>query len=137
MTHGVSGFGTADARNGAGWAVTALILCALSAPCPARAAAYDVGYVRMAEILGAVHHLRSICTPNEGAMWRNKMIDMLGYLPDQKAQRDVMISHFNSYYHHYERRYRSCSPQAVEEANQLFDEAQILARRLASQNLAP
>lgn len=137
MARGVSGFGTEDARNGAGRAVTALILCALLAPCPARAAAYDVGYVRMAEILGAVHHLRSICTPNEGAMWRNKMIDMLGYLPDQKAQRDVMISHFNNYYHRYERRYRNCSRQAAEEANQLFDEAQILARRLASQDSAP
>lgn len=135
MTRRVSGFGTAAARIGAGLLMAALIFC-MPAPA-ARASSYDLGYVRMAEILGAVHHLRSICTPNEGAVWRNKMIDMLGYLPDQKSQQEIMISHFNSYYHRYERRYRSCTRDAAEEANQLFEEAQILARHLASTNMAP
>lgn len=135
MTRRVSGFGTAYARNGAGLVVAALMF--IMPASPVWAASYDVGYVRMAEILGAVHHLRSICTPNEGAVWRNKMIDMLSYLPEQKAQQEVMISHFNSYYHRYERRYRSCTNDAADEANQLFEEAQILARHLASTNMAP
>lgn len=135
MTRSVSGFGTARARNGAGLVLAALIF--FMPATSACAAAYDSSYVRLAEILGAVHHLRSICTPDEGAMWRNKMIDMLSYLPDRTSQQETMISHFNSYYHRYERRYRSCTSEAAEEANHLFDEAQILARHLASVNMAP
>ncbi|MBI1262663.1 MAG: TIGR02301 family protein [Rhizobiales bacterium] len=109
------------------------MLC-LALPGPAGAASYQAGLVRMAEILGSIHHLRSICTLNEGSMWRGKMIDMLGMIEGPKSQRDVLISHFNDYYFRAERRFPVCTSAAAIEANRLFREAESLARRLEAQS---
>lgn len=112
--------------------LTGAVLC-LPFPTKSPAASYEADLVRMSELLGSIHHLRSICTLNEGSMWRGKMIDMLGTLEGSKSQRDMLISHFNDYYFRAERRFPICTSVAAREANKLFREAETLARRLSSQ----
>src|SRR5262249_39691004 len=54
-----------------------LIALLTLATAPARAevgvAPFDASLQRLAEILGALHYLRSICGANEGQKWRNEM----------------------------------------------------------------
>lgn len=98
---------------------------------PARADDMTAGLMRLSEILGSVHHLREVCGANEGALWRNKMIDMLNVADLDAAARQAMISHFNDAYHGAQRSFPACSASAAAKANALFDEARRLAGRLA------
>ena len=38
---------------------------------------YDEKLLRLAEILGAVHYLRELCSANEGLYWRERMKELL------------------------------------------------------------
>jgi predicted secreted protein len=71
----------------------------LAAGAPARAevapAPFDGNLQRLAEILGALHYLRSICGANEGQKWRSRM-----------------IASFNRGYRGYQQTYRTCTPAA-------------------------
>jgi len=109
--------------------LVALILAAT--PAPLRADPLDDGFLRLAEILGAAHHLRGLCNPDEGSLWRNKMIDLLDTLHPGPVQRQVLISHFNDAYHRAEARYPRCSAAAAAEVNALFQEGRAIAARLA------
>jgi uncharacterized protein (TIGR02301 family) len=129
MARRSSGFGT-NAFIGA-----ALALALICAALPARAASMDRpmenGLERLAEILGSVHHLREVCGANEGALWRNKMIDMMNVAALDAEHRQRMISHFNEGYYQAQTAFPGCSGRAAARANALFDEAHRLAARLA------
>ncbi len=131
MAQFLYGFGTN--RQPAGrWALALLVALALVLPsAPLRAAPIDDGYTRLAEILGAAHHLRDLCGANEGSLWRNKMIDLLNAASPDPVQRQVLISHFNDAYYRAQTGYRRCTPAAAAEINALFDEGRALAARLA------
>ncbi|MDR3497903.1 MAG: TIGR02301 family protein [Parvibaculum sp.] len=103
---------------------------------PARAGNLDQGLDRLAEILGAAHHLRDICGANEGALWRNKMIDMLEAAHADAAARERLIEHFNNAYYRYRSLYPTCTGQAAAEANALFEEGRKLSARLAGSDVS-
>ncbi len=92
------------------------------------------GLVRLAEILGSVHHLREVCGADEGALWRNKMIDMMNVASLDTETRQRMISHFNEAYYQAQRAFPECSASAAAKSNALFDEGHRLAARLAGAN---
>lgn len=121
----MSGFGTSALAS----AALALVLTFGGAP--ARADEMQDGLVRLSEILGAVHHLREICGANEGALWRNKMIDMLNVAALDADGRQRLISHFNDAYFQALKAFPDCSASAAAKSNALFDEAHRLAARLA------
>jgi uncharacterized protein (TIGR02301 family) len=103
---------------------------------PARADDMSSGLTRLAEILGAAHHLREICGANEGALWRNKMIDLLGVANVDIETRQRLIEHFNNAYYRYRSAYPSCTRRAAEESDALFDEGRKLAARLAGTDVS-
>ncbi|HEX7774984.1 MAG TPA: TIGR02301 family protein [Parvibaculum sp.] len=125
------GFETVLAR-----ATLAGMLALASPALPVRADDMDNGLIRLAEILGAAHHLREVCGANEGPLWRNKMIDMLGAANADAAERQRLIEHFNNAYYSYRSRYPVCTPPAAAEANSLFDEAHRLAARLSGTDIS-
>jgi uncharacterized protein (TIGR02301 family) len=129
------------ARRSYGFGTSALIGAALAlalmcAAPPARAGStggpMENGLERLAEILGSVHHLREVCGANEGALWRNKMIDMMNTAALGAEQRQAMIAHFNDAYYQARAAFPHCSAKAAAKANSLFDEAQRLAGRLST-----
>jgi uncharacterized protein (TIGR02301 family) len=87
-----------------------------SAGAPARAevaaAPFDSSLQRLAEILGALHHLRGICGANEGAKWRNEMQSLIDAEAPQGDRRARMIASFNRGYRGYQQTYRTCTPAA-------------------------
>ena len=57
--------------SGLGAGLIALPLVLAAAPAPAQdVAPYDDHLMRLAEILGALHHLRPLCGADEAQVWR-------------------------------------------------------------------
>lgn len=87
-----------------------------SGQAPARAAPdskpYDEKLMRLAEILGAMHYLRELCSANEGSMWRDRMKDLLDAEGATALRRARLTRSFNQGYRSYRRTYVSCTPTA-------------------------
>ena len=46
-------------------------------PLPELTAPYDPYLLRLAEVLGSVHYLRTLCQTGEGNVWRDAMTDLI------------------------------------------------------------
>jgi uncharacterized protein (TIGR02301 family) len=98
-------------------ALAALGVAALCIAGAARAAApenkpYDDKLVRLAEILGAVHYLRELCSSNEGQYWRERMQEILAAEGSTALRRAKLTRSFNQGYRSYSRTYLTCTPSA-------------------------
>jgi uncharacterized protein (TIGR02301 family) len=73
---------------------------------------YDEQLMRLAEILGAVHYLRELCSADEGQLWRDHMQTLIN-AETSSAQRKARIARsFNQGYRSYSRTYTTCTPSA-------------------------
>ena len=124
MTRIMSIFGTGRRVS----ASLALALTLALAPVNAQAGSFENGLMRLAEILGSIHHLR-----NDGPLWRNKMIDMMNVAELSAPDRKKIISHFNDAFYSARTRYPDCTTDAARRANLLFNEGHRLAKKLASE----
>lgn len=100
-----------------------------------RAEAMPGNVTQLAEVLGAVHHLRTLCGTNEGQLWRNKMIEMMGSLRPAEAEKQALIKHFNDAYYRYRNAYPNCTPTAATQADRLMRDGHRLAEELAASGL--
>ncbi len=93
---------------------------------------YDREMHRLAEILGAVHYLRTLCEADEGQTWRSMMqqlIDAENPSPDRRAK---LVDSFNRGYRGFEQSYRTCSTTAVWVIDTYMSEGADIAQRIAS-----
>ncbi|AWY99860.1 MAG: TIGR02301 family protein [Rhodobiaceae bacterium] len=97
-----------------------------------RSGASEGEMVRLAEILGAVHHLREVCNANEGQLWRSKMQDLLRHEKPSTDMKELMVARFNRAYHQHRLAYPRCTGQARTDAARFLDEGSGLAQRLAA-----
>src|SRR5690606_30506174 len=58
-------------------------------------APFDGELMRLAEILGALHHLRALCGANEGSKWRDQMNALLDAEAPEGERRNRLTAHFN------------------------------------------
>jgi len=79
---------------------------------PGAAKPYDDKLMRLAEILGAVHYLRELCSANEGQLWRDKMKELLDAEGGTAIRRARLTRSFNQGYRSYRRTYVTCTPTA-------------------------
>ena len=85
---------------------------------PAAAAAsgdarpYDDKLMRLAEILGAVHYLRELCSANDGQLWRDRMKELIDTEGGTAIRRARLTRSFNQGYRSYRRTYVTCTPTA-------------------------
>jgi uncharacterized protein (TIGR02301 family) len=115
--------------------VTVLILTLLAAP--ARAveggpAPFDNDLQRLAEILGALHHLRAICGSNEGAKWRGEMQALIDAEAPSGERRQKIVARFNSGYRGFQQTYRTCTPAADIAIRRFLDEGARIARDITA-----
>jgi uncharacterized protein (TIGR02301 family) len=73
---------------------------------------YDDKLLRLAEILGAVHYLRELCSANEGQYWRDRMRELTDAEGSTALRRAKLSRAFNQGYRSYSRTYNTCSPSA-------------------------
>ena len=115
-------------------AIAALIGAVLAVGAPgARAADGDAPFendlLRLSEILGGLHYLRGICTPNEGQKWRNQMQALIdAEAPAGTPRRAHMMASFNRGYRGFQQAYRTCTPAADLAIRRYLDEGAKIAR---------
>lgn len=96
---------------------------------------YGRKLLRLAEVLGAVHHLREICGAGEGQLWRDQMIKLLKAESPTAAYRTRLVRSFNQGYRGYRRTYRSCTQAASLQVTRFVREGAILSQSLARERL--
>jgi uncharacterized protein (TIGR02301 family) len=99
---------------------------------PAPAAPYQGELERLAEILGALHHLRSICGANEGQTWRNEMQALIEAETPSGERRNRLVASFNRGYRGFQQSYRTCTRAADLAIRRYLDEGARIARDITA-----
>jgi uncharacterized protein (TIGR02301 family) len=73
---------------------------------------YDPEILRLAEILGALTYLDTLCASNPPGDWRAKMQALLEADAKTAARKERLAGSYNRGFHDYERTYRLCTPNA-------------------------
>jgi uncharacterized protein (TIGR02301 family) len=76
------------------------------------AAPYDADLQRLAEILGALQYLRTICNAKEGQKWRDQMQALIDAEAPDGDRRRKIVANYNRGYNGFQQTYRTCTPAA-------------------------
>ena len=87
--------------------------------------------LKLAEILGAVHHLRGICVAEETQTWRQSMIRLIETQDAPEWLADQMIDRFNQGYYREQSNYPVCDAASERRAVRLANEGARLAKSLS------
>lgn len=93
---------------------------------------YDKRLMRLSEVLGSLHFLRTLCGGNEGTRWRDAMGQILEAEEPDEPRRALMVSRFNRGYSTFRRSYTTCTPSAVRAANRYRLEGVRLTAQIVS-----
>jgi len=94
-------------------------------------APYEKELLRLAEVVGSLAFLRSLCQAPEAAEWPKRMqalIDAEGTTP---GRRERLAGAYNRGYRGFALTYRVCTPSATEAVNRYVAEGEALSRALA------
>ncbi len=121
--------------------ILAAILTCLAAPMAAQdqntgpaepAAPYDGELQRLAEILGALQYLRTICNSKDGDRWRDEMQALLEAEAPAGERRRKIVANFNRGYRGYQQTYRTCTPAADLAIRRYLQEGARIARDITA-----
>jgi uncharacterized protein (TIGR02301 family) len=73
---------------------------------------YDPEMLRLAEILGALTYLDTLCASSPSGDWRAKMQALLDADAKTAARKERLAGSYNRGFHDYERTYHLCTPNA-------------------------
>lgn len=90
-----------------------------AAPDPNAPPPYEPQMMRLAEILGALHHLRTICKTPDADVWRDRLAALIEADASPPDRRDRLVGAFNASLRTWARSYRTCTP-AAEHASRMF-----------------
>ena len=104
---------------------------------PARAieggpAPFDGDLMRLAEILGALQYLRTLCGANEGNKWHDQMAALLDAEAQSGERRNRLVANFNNGYRNFQRTYRSCTPAANVAVRRYLEEGAKISREITA-----
>ena len=89
---------------------------------------YDEQLLRISEILGSMHYLRTLCGSNEGSLWRDQMQGLLTSEQPDADRRARFVDRFNRGYQGFRAVYRTCTLAATEAIDRYMEEGSRLAR---------
>ena len=118
-------------------AAGAILLC-LAAPLAAQeqpespATPYDADLQRLAEILGGLQYLRTVCKANEGQKWREQMQALLEAEAPSGDRRRKIVANFNRGYRGFQQSYRTCTPAADFAIRRYLEEGAKIARDITA-----
>lgn len=115
----------------------AVVALTVMAGTPARAieggaAPFEGDLMRLAEILGALHYLRTLCGANEGNKWRDQMTALLDAEAQSADRRNRLVANFNNGYRSFQRYYRTCTPTANVAVRRYLDEGAKISREITA-----
>ncbi len=123
-------------KIGSSWLVATAIAVSLAIPstpvwAEGDAKPYDERLMRLAELMGAVHYLRELCSANDGQLWRERMAELVSSEGTSALRKARLSRKFNQGYRSYSRTYLSCTPSAQETISRFLTEGAQLADGLA------
>lgn len=95
-------------------------------------APYDNDLQRLAEILGSLQYLRTVCGAKEGQKWRAEMQALIDAEAPSGERRRRIVARFNSGYRGFEQTYRTCTPAADLAIRRYLDEGAKIAREITA-----
>ena len=75
-------------------------------------APYDDQLLRLAEVLGSLHYLRSLCGTEEGTRWRDAMATILSTESPAPKRKARLTARFNRGYEGFAENYSRCTDNA-------------------------
>jgi uncharacterized protein (TIGR02301 family) len=103
-----------------------------AAPVPKEIAPYDDQLLRLAEILGTLHHLRPLCGADEAQIWRNQMTTLLEAEQPAPERRRRLVERFNRAWRGVAEIHRTCTTTARELAERLTIEGTNLSHEVVA-----
>lgn len=88
---------------------------------------YEPQLMRLAEILGALHHLRTICRASDANVWRDRLAELIEAEAPPPDRRDRLAGAFNASVRVWARSYRACTPAAEYASRMFLDETARIA----------
>jgi uncharacterized protein (TIGR02301 family) len=117
--------------------LTIAVVALTVAGTPARAieggpAPFDGELLRLAEILGALHYLRTLCGANEGQKWREEMQALIDAEAPNGERHNRLVANFNRGYRGFQQTYRTCTPAAIVAVRRYLDEGAKISREITA-----
>lgn len=88
--------------------------------------------MRLSELLGELHYVRSLCDPQNPSFWRDRMNEMIRLEKPPIQQRNDMIGQFNTGYNEAKAQFTTCTDQARSLSEAAAREGEGLARQLGN-----
>lgn len=95
-------------------------------------APFDADLQRLAEILGSLQYLRTVCGAQEGQKWRGEMQALIDAEAPSGERRQHIVARFNRGYRGFEQTYRTCTPAADLAIRRYLDEGAKIAREITA-----
>jgi uncharacterized protein (TIGR02301 family) len=95
-------------------------------------APFEPDLMRLAEILGALQYLRTLCGANEGQKWREQMQALLEAEAPTAERRNRMVANFNRGYRSFQQSYRTCTPAANVAVRRYLEEGSKISREITA-----
>lgn len=92
---------------------------------------YEPQLLELAEIMGSLAYLRTLCGGKEADVWRERMTALIEAEGRTPQRRERLMSAYNGGFRAYSATHRSCSGGSQEAARRLAAEGDRLARSLA------
>lgn len=91
---------------------------------------YEQNFLRLAEVLGSVHHLWTICHRDEPQRWRDQMMKLLEVDAKSPARRARLINRFNTGYKNLKITYKKCDQTARQAELRFLSEGETVSKTL-------
>jgi uncharacterized protein (TIGR02301 family) len=96
-------------------------------------APYDDKLARLAEVLGSVHYLRTLCKAENGEEWRLRMQQLLdSEAKDEPQRKEKLTAAFNRGYRAFASGYTDCTPAAIMAEERYRNEGATLTTEITS-----
>jgi uncharacterized protein (TIGR02301 family) len=95
-------------------------------------APYDIELQRLAEILGALQYLRTICNSKDGDRWRDEIQALLDAEAPAGERHRKIVANYNRGYRGYQQTYRTCTPAADLAIRRYLQEGARIARDITA-----
>jgi uncharacterized protein (TIGR02301 family) len=93
---------------------------------------YEPQLLKLAEIIGSLAYLRTLCETREAQDWRERMAALLESEGRSPQRRERLAGAYNRGYRAYSATHRTCSDGSQEASARLAQEGEKLAKTLAS-----
>jgi uncharacterized protein (TIGR02301 family) len=111
------------------FALMPVIVLAAAMPARAENVPYEKQLLRLSEILGSIHYLRTLCGEKDGG-WRQQMETLLETENPEPVRRARMVASFNRGYRTFSSIYKSCTSSATTAIERYMREGELLTKEV-------